>query len=92
MKSKEVIRSSEIIEADSRPANYDQYADEILVANEKPPLWLTRLPYLMVIVALGYYFHVRPLNLVNMVFAVLFIIWLVYTPIAKRQGWFYIPL
>jgi hypothetical protein len=92
MKSEEVIRSSEVIEAGSHLADYDRYAGEILVANGKPPLWLTRLPYVMVIVALGYYFYVRPLDPVNTIFAVLFIIWLVYTPIAKRQGWFYIPL
>ncbi len=92
MKSEEVIRSSEVIEAGSHLADYDRYAGEILVANGKPPLWLTRLPYVMVIVALGYYFYIRPLDPVNTIFAVLFIIWLVYTPIAKRRGWFYIPL
>lgn len=92
MNSEEVILTSEAIESTSLPAAYDNYGDEILVANGDPPRWFTRLPYAAVVVALAYYFHVRPLDPVNTVFATLFVIWLVYTPIAKKRGWFYFSL
>ena len=77
------ILASEAINSDSFPANYEQFAGEILVANGDPPRWFTRLPYVAVVLALASYFHVRPLDPVNTVFAVLFVIWLVYTPITN---------
>ena len=92
MRSDEIKLASESINSDSYPANYEQFAGEILVANGNPPQWFNRLPYVAVVLALAYYFHVRPLDPVNTVFAVLFGIWLVYTPVAKKRGWFYLPL
>jgi hypothetical protein len=92
MNSEKVILTSEAIESTSLPVAYDNYSDEILVANGQPPRWFTRLPYAAVVLALAYYFHVRPLDPVNSVFAALFVIWLVYTPIAKKRGWFYFSL
>ena len=92
MKTDEINLASEAISSDSYPANYEQFAGEILVANGDPPRWFTRLPYVAVVLALAYYFHIRPLDPVNTVFAALFVIWLVYTPIAKKQGWFYLSL
>ncbi len=92
MRSDEVNLASEAINSDSYPANYEQFAGEILVANGDPPRWFTRLPYMAVVLALAYYFHIRPLDPVNTVFAALFVIWLVYTPVAKKRGWFYFSL
>jgi hypothetical protein len=92
MRSDRDILASEAIKSDSYPAKYEQFAGEILVANGDPPRWFTRLPYVAVVLALAYYFHVRPLDPVNTVFAVLFVIWLVYTPIAKKRGWFHFSL
>ncbi len=92
MNSEKVILTSEAIESHSLPSAYDNYGDEILVANGQPPRWFTRLPYAAVVVALAYYFHVRPLDPVNTVFAALFMVWLVYTPIAKKRGWFHFSL
>jgi hypothetical protein len=92
MKSDEDILASEAIKSGSYPAHYEQFASEILVANGDPPGWFRLLPYAAVVAALAYYFHVRPLNLVNTVFAALFMFWLVYTPIAKKRGWFYFSL
>ena len=92
MRSDEVILASEAINSDSYPANYKEFAGEILVANGESPRWFTLLPYAVVIAALAYYFHIRPLDPVNTVFATLFIIWLVYTPVAKKRGWFYLSL
>jgi hypothetical protein len=92
MSAEKAILTSEAIASESYPANYDQFAGEILVANGDPPLWFTRLPYAAIAAALAYYFHVRPLDPVNTIFAALFISWLVYTPIAKKRGWFYISL
>ncbi|MFQ5615786.1 MAG: hypothetical protein ACE5GO_04905, partial [Anaerolineales bacterium] len=80
------------VAANSIPPDYDNYASEILVANGKPPRWLTWLPYVGVILGLAYYVYVRAFDPVNLVFATLLVLWLIYTPIAKRRGWFFIPL
>ncbi|MFQ5944137.1 MAG: hypothetical protein ACE5JF_11340 [Anaerolineales bacterium] len=71
---------------------YDDYAGEIQVANGTPPRWLTRLPYFGVVVALAYYAYVGASDPVNLVFEALLIIWLIYTPIAKKRGWFFIAM
>jgi hypothetical protein len=90
--SEDTFLTSENIAADSVPPNYDNFADDILVANGTPPRWLTRLPYVGVVLALAYYVYVRAFDPVNLVFAVLLVIWLIYTPIARKQGWFFIPM
>jgi hypothetical protein len=92
MNSDEDILASEAISSDSYPADYEVFAGEILVANGEPLRWFTLLPYAAIVAALAYYFHIRPLDPVNTVFATLFFLWLVYTPIAKKQGWFYFSM
>jgi hypothetical protein len=77
---------------DPLPPGYEDYAGEIVVANGKPPRWMTRVPYLGIILSLAYYAWVRAFDPVNLVFAVLFIIWMIYTPIAQKRGWFFIPM
>jgi hypothetical protein len=92
MNADDVVLTSEIVAANSIPPGYDNYAGEILVANGAPPRWLIRLPYVGVLLALAYYAYVRAFDPVNLVFAALFVLWLVYTPLARRKGWFFIPL
>ena len=74
------------------PPGYEDYAGEILVENGKPPSWLKRVPYVGALMALGYYAWVHVGDPVNLVFAVLLIIWMIYTPIAQKRGWFHIPM
>ncbi|MCI0399197.1 MAG: hypothetical protein L0332_25940 [Chloroflexi bacterium] len=92
MNDNQLLLTSDILAAETIPAGYDNYADEILVANGRPPGWLVRLPYLAIVLALAYYLYVRAFDFVNLVFAALFVIWLIYTPIARKRGWFFIPM
>ena len=93
MKTKdEIILTSEAIAANTVPPGYDNFANEILVANGKPPRWLARLPFVGIGLALAYYIYVRAFDPINLVFAALFVIWLIYTPIAQRRGWFFLPM
>jgi len=80
------------VSVDPLPPGYEDYAGEVLVANGKPPRWMTRVPYLSIILSLAYYAWVRAFDPVNLVFAVLLIIWMIYTPIAQKRGWFFIPM
>ena len=77
---------------DPLPPGYDDYAGEILVENGKPPRWFRRVPYVVLLVALGYYAWVHVSDPVNLAFAALFILWMIYTPIAQKRGWFHIPM
>jgi hypothetical protein len=77
--------------ASARPETED-FAGEIRVAGGKPPRWSTLVPYVAIVLALAYYLYVRATDPVNLVFATLFLFWLIYTPIAKRRGWFFIPM
>ena len=74
------------------PADHEDFAGEIQVANAAPPRWFTRVPYVAMVWALGYYVYVRAIDPVNLVFASLFVIWSVYTPIARKRGWFHFPM
>ncbi|MCC7360615.1 MAG: hypothetical protein IT317_14135 [Anaerolineales bacterium] len=74
------------------PAGYEDYAGEIVVANGKPPRWMARVPQVAILLALGYYGLVRISDPVNLAFAALFLVWLIYTPIAQKRGWFFIPM
>ncbi len=78
--------------ADVLPPGYEEFAGEITVANGPMPRWFRRLPYVLLIVALAYFVYVRAFDPVNLVFAALFIIWMIYTPIAQKRGWFFIPM
>ena len=78
--------------AEALPAGYEDYAGEIVAANGKMPRWFTRVPYLSIILSLAYYAWVRASDPVNLVFAVLLSIWMIYTPIAQKRGWFFIPM
>ena len=73
-------------------ANYDDFAGEIQVKNGKPPRWFTKVPYVAMTGALGYYALVRVTDPVNLVFATLFVLWFIYTPIAQRKGWFFLSM
>jgi hypothetical protein len=70
----------------------DDYAGEVQVAGGPPPRWLTRLPYVAIVLGLAYYVHVRATDPVNLVFAALLLVWLVYTPIARKRGWPFLPM
>lgn len=74
------------------PPGYDDYAGEIQVANGKPPAWMRYLPYVVTVLGLGYYVYVRATDPVNLAFAALLLLWLIYTPIAQKRGWFFIPM
>jgi hypothetical protein len=74
------------------PASYEDFAGEIMVANGPMPRWFRRLPYITLIAALAYFLYVRAFDPVNLVFAALFIAWMIYTPIAQKRGWFFIPM
>jgi len=74
------------------PAGYEDFAGEITVANGPMPRWFRRLPYITLIAALAYYLYVRAFDSVNLAFAALFIAWMIYTPIAQKRGWFFIPM
>lgn len=74
------------------PPGYDDYAGEIQVANGKPPAWMAHVPRIVVLLALAYYLYVRAFDPINLIFAALFVIWLIYTPIAQKRGWFFIPM
>ena len=68
------------------------FAGEITVANGKPPRWMPRVGQVAVVLGLAYYLYVGAFDPVNLVFAALLLFWLIYTPIAQRRGWFYIPM
>lgn len=74
------------------PPGHEDYAGEIVVANGKPPRWMSFVPQVAILLALGYYVFVRATDPVNLVFAGLFVVWLIYTPIAQKRGWHFIPM
>ena len=74
------------------PPGHEDFAGEIQVANGKPPAWMKFLPYVAGVLGLGYYVYVRATDPVNLAFAGLLLLWLIYTPIAQKRGWFFIPM
>jgi hypothetical protein len=92
MTNSDDLLTSQALADNEIPAGYDNYADEILVANGRPPRWFRWLPYVVVVLGLAYYVFVRAFDTVNLIFGALLIIWLVYTPLARKKGWFFIPL
>lgn len=88
----EVTLASAALEAGELPIGFDNYADEILVANGHPPGWLAFLPYVGIVWALAYYLSARAFDRVNLVFAIFFLVWLLYTPVARRRGWFFLAM
>jgi hypothetical protein len=84
--------TDQAVSTDPLPPGYADYAGEILVENGKPPRWFRRVPYIGLLIALGYYAWVHVSDPVNLTFAGLFIAWLIYTPIAQKRGWFNIPM
>jgi hypothetical protein len=78
--------------ARSLPPGHEDFAGEIVVANGKMPRWLGRLPYLGLLLSLAYYVFVRAFDPVNLTFAALFVLWMIYTPLAQKRGWFVIPM
>jgi hypothetical protein len=83
---------SDAMRVGALPPGYEDYAGEILVANGKMPAWFTRIPYTAILLSLAYYAYVRAFDPVNLMFAALFILWMIYTPIAQKRGWFYVPM
>jgi hypothetical protein len=78
--------------AQALPSGHEDYAGEIVVANGKMPGWLARVPYVALLLSLAYYAYVRAFDPVNLVFAALFVLWMIYTPIAQKRGWYFIPM
>jgi hypothetical protein len=74
------------------PPGHEDFAGDVQVANGKPPRWLRYVPHLGIILSLAYYLHVRAVDTVNLVFAGLLALWAIYTPIAQKRGWFFIPM
>jgi hypothetical protein len=74
------------------PAGYEDYAGEILVANGRPPRWLTYVPYAGILLSLAYYLYVQAFDPVNLAFAALFVLWMLYTPLAQKRGWWWVPM
>ena len=74
------------------PPGYVDFAGEIQVANGKPPRWMKVVPYAGIVISLAYYLYVGAFDPVNLAFAVLFVLWMIYTPIAQKRGWFFIPM
>lgn len=74
------------------PPGYQDFAGEILVENGKPPRWVRYVPYVAIVISLAYYVFVGAFDPVNLTFAALFILWAIYTPIAQKRGWFFIPM
>ena len=87
-----LVSSPETMKVEALPPGYEDYAGEIMVANGKMPGWLRRVPYVGILLSLAYYAYVRAFDPVNLVFAALFIFWMIYTPIAQKRGWFFIPM
>ena len=71
---------------------YEEFAGEVRVENGKPPRWLRKVPYVGIVLALGYYVLVGVTDPVNLGFAALFVFWAIYTPIAQKKGWFSLPM
>ncbi len=92
MNPEKETRPTETVPADPLPPGYEDYAGEILVENGRSPGWFTRVPYVGLLLALGYYAWVHIHDPVNLIFAGLFIVWLIYTPIAQKRGWFHLPM
>jgi len=92
MTSGENPSATEAAPANPLPPGYQDYAGDVQVGNGKPPRWLKYLPYVGIILSLGYYLHVRAFDTVNLVFAGLLALWAIYTPIAQKRGWFFIPM
>ena len=84
--------SPEVVTTEALPPGYEDYAGEVQVANGKMPRWFTRVPYVAVILALAYYGLVRAFDPVNLIFAALFVAWMIYTPLAQKRGWFFVPM
>ncbi len=78
--------------ADRRSAEPEDFAGEIRVLQGPPPRWLAFVPYLAIAWALGYYAYVRVTDPVNLAFAAVFVAWSIYTPIAKKRSWFFVPM
>ncbi len=74
------------------PPTYTDFAGEIQVENGPPPAWLVHIPRVAIILSLAYYLYVQAFDPVNLIFGGLFILWLIYTPIAQKRGWFFLPM
>jgi hypothetical protein len=74
------------------PPGHEDFAGEIVVANGRPPAWTRYVPYAGIVWALAYYAWVRAFDPVNLAFGALFLAWLIYTPIAQKRGWFWLPM
>lgn len=71
------------------------FAGEIQTGRAPRPRWLANLGYFLVILDLAYFVGTASdggLDGPNTVFAVLLVMWLIYTPIAVRKKWFAIRL
>ncbi len=77
------------------PPGWEDFAGEVQTANGKMPRWFTWVPYVGIVWALAYYAWLavaETIDPINLVFAALFVLWMIYTPIAQKRGWFFIPM
>lgn len=71
------------------------FAGEVQTEQHSRPRWLRILPYILVLWGLWYFLSTAGgggLNGPNRIFLAVLVFWLIYTPIAKRLGWFVISL
>lgn len=74
------------------PPGVEEYAGEVQAGRGAAPGWLRNLPYGLIVLCLLYYALSRAFDPVNLVFGGLLLFWFIYTPIAQRRGWFFIPM
>jgi hypothetical protein len=70
----------------------NDFADEIQVSDGPPPRWLRWLPHVFAAWGVGYVVAARAFDPVNLTFGGLLLVWMIYTPIAQKRGWFFIPM
>ena len=74
------------------PPGVEDFSGEIRAGRGGAPPWLRYLPHVAIVIGLLYYVLVRAFDPVNVVFGALLMAWMIYTPIAQKRGWFFIPM
>jgi len=70
----------------------NDFAGEIQVSGGPPPRWLRWLPHVFAVWGVGYILAARAFDPVNLTFGGLLLAWMIYTPIARKRGWFHIAM
>lgn len=74
------------------PPGVEDFAGEIWVGRGAAPPWLRYLPHVAIVIGLVYYVLVRAFDPINLLLGALMVAWMIYTPIAQKRGWFFIPM